>query len=103
MDEKDKETFDAEKEEPAQQALFSKEEDPAASNQACKSEDGPRTPADIRQASYLVLTIAAIFIINAMETGSYRTPWPVAIVVTIAGLGLLVYSFIKAKRENSDT
>jgi len=38
-----------------------------------------------------------------METGSYRTPWPVAIVVTIAGLGLLVYSFIKAKRENSDT
>lgn len=55
--------------------------------------------ADIRSASYLILVIAAIFVINAMETGSYRTPWPVAIGVTVAGLGLLAYSFIKAKRE----
>lgn len=57
------------------------------------------TAADTRNASYFVLTIAAIFVINAMETGSYRTPWPVAIVVSAAGLGLLAYSFIKANRE----
>jgi hypothetical protein len=48
--------------------------------------------AKLREASYVVLFIAAVFIVNAMETGSYRTPWPVAIITTLAGLGLFGYS-----------
>jgi len=28
-----------------------------------------------------------------METGSYRTPWPVAIVTLLIGLGLFGYSW----------
>jgi len=53
------------------------------------------TPGNFREASYVVLFIAAVFVINAMETGSYRTPWPVAIVTAIVGFGLLGYSFLK--------
>jgi protein-S-isoprenylcysteine O-methyltransferase Ste14 len=49
--------------------------------------------ANFREASYVVLFIAAVFIINAMETGSYRTPWPVAIVTLLAGIGLFGYSW----------
>ena len=55
--------------------------------------------ADLRYAAWFVLVVAAIFVINAMETGSYRTPWPVAILVSIAGLGLLGYSFVMDRRE----
>jgi hypothetical protein len=55
--------------------------------------DKQMLPAKFREASYVVLFIAAVFIINAMETGSYRTPWPVAIIITLAGLGLFGYSW----------
>lgn len=64
-----------------------------------EQEEQPLTAVDMRNASYFVLTIAAIFVINAMETGSYRTPWSVAIVVSLAGFGLLAYSLVKANRE----
>jgi hypothetical protein len=47
---------------------------------------------NFREASYVILFIGAVFIISAMETGSYRTPWPVAIIITLAGLGLFGYS-----------
>ena len=57
--------------------------------------------ADFRNAAYVVLFIAAVFVVNAMETGSYRTPWPVAIIVSLVGIGLYAYSFIKNKQENS--
>ena len=60
---------------------------------------GSISAADLRNASYFVLFIAAIFVVNAMETGSYRTPWPVAIIVSLAGLGLYGYSFIGKKEE----
>lgn len=63
---------------------------------------GSASAADLRKASYFVLTIAAVFVINAMETGSYRTPWPVAVVVSLAGIWLLAYSFVKANREKPD-
>ena len=54
-----------------------------------------------REMSYGVLFIAAVFIINAMETGSYRTPWPLAIVVSLIGLGLYGYSwFLQSKKYN---
>jgi hypothetical protein len=54
-----------------------------------------------RETSYGILFIAAIFVINAMETGSYRTPWPVAIVVSLTGLGLFGYSWFLQSKENN--
>jgi len=59
----------------------------------------PKTYRGYRETSYGVLLIAAVFIINAMETGSYRTPWPVAIVVSLIGLGLYGYSRHLQSRE----
>ena len=56
--------------------------------------------AELRYTAYVVLVIAAIFVVNAMETGSYRTPWPVAIVLTVVGLATLAYSFVKGAKEN---
>ena len=61
--------------------------------------DGSISATDLRNASYFILFIAAIFVVNAMETGSYRTPWPVAIIVSLAGLGLYGYSFIGKKEK----
>lgn len=62
-------------------------------------EEEPQAKSDnFREASYVVLFIAAVFVINAMETGSYRTPWPVAIVATLLGFGLLGYSLFKKPR-----
>ena len=52
-----------------------------------------------REISYVVLFVGAVFIINAMETGSYRTPWPVAIVITLAGFGLFGYSRYLQSRQ----
>ena len=54
---------------------------------------------NFREASYVVLFIAAVFVINAMETGSYRTPWPLAIITTLAGLGLFGYSWYLQSRQ----
>jgi hypothetical protein len=54
---------------------------------------------NFREASYVVLFIAAVFFINAMETGSYRTPWPVAIITTLTGLGLFGYSWYLQSRN----
>ena len=55
---------------------------------------------NFREVSYFVMFIGAVFIINAMETGSYRTPWPVAIITTLAGLGLFGYSlYQKSNRQ----
>ena len=52
-----------------------------------------------REISYVVLFIGAVFVVNALETGSYRTPWPVAIIVTLAGLGLFGYSWYLHSRQ----
>ena len=55
--------------------------------------------ANFREASYFVMFVGAVFVINAMETGSYRTPWPVAIVTALAGIGLLGYSLYQQSRK----
>jgi hypothetical protein len=56
--------------------------------------DKKKSPAkNLRELSYMVLFIAAVFVINAMETGSYRTPWPVAFISAALGFGLLAFSF----------
>jgi hypothetical protein len=62
-------------------------------------EEKPGTPSDnLRELSYMVLFIAAVFVVNAMETGSYRTPWPVAIITAILGFGLFGYSWYLRSR-----
>ncbi|MFO7606304.1 MAG: hypothetical protein R6W72_08400 [Desulfurivibrionaceae bacterium] len=91
----------SETEETGQLTLFPEKDAGNGSETRPEQEALPRSSGDIRQASYFVLTIAAVFVINAMESGSYRTPWPVAIVVTVAGLALLVYSLVKSGRDNS--
>lgn len=69
--------------------------------QAPPEEENQEKPSgNFREASYVVLFIGAVFIINAMETGSYRTPWPVAIIITLAGLGLFGYSlYLKSRNQ----
>jgi hypothetical protein len=68
------------------------EENPEEENQQMSS-------GNFREISYVVLFIGAVFIINAMETGSYRTPWPVAIITTLAGIGLFGYSWYLQSRK----
>jgi hypothetical protein len=69
--------------------------------QAPPEEENQQMPSgNFREASYVILFIGAVFIINAMETGSYRTPWPVAIIITLAGLGLFGYSlYLQSRRQ----
>ena len=50
-------------------------------------------PGNLREVSYIVLFVAAVFTVNAMETGSYRTPWPVAVLTALVGIALFVYSW----------
>ena len=65
-----------------------------------EEEDQQIPSGNFREASYVILFIGAVFIINAMETGSYRTPWPVAIIITLAGLGLFGYSlYLQSRRQ----
>lgn len=81
------------------------QEEPAEemdSNYACQQQDESRSPSsNFREAGYVVLFIAAVFVINAMETGSYRTPWPVAIVTLLAGLSLYGYSWYLQSRTKT--
>ena len=64
-----------------------------------KEEDLQMRSGKFREASYVVLFIGAVFVINAMETGSYRTPWPVAIITSLAGLALFGYSWYLQSRK----
>ena len=68
------------------------QENPEEENQQMRS-------VNFREISYVILFIGAVFVINAMETGSYRTPWPVAIITTLAGLGLFGYSWYLQSRK----
>jgi uncharacterized membrane protein len=53
----------------------------------------------LKELSYVVLFFGAVFIISAMETGSYRTPWPVALIITLAGVVLFGYAHFLKKKE----
>ncbi len=83
------------------------DEDQEMVSETIKNDSSCQQPAEsqssagnFREAGYVVLFIAAVFVINAMETGSYRTPWPVAIVTALAGFGLLGYSFMEKSKAN---
>ena len=64
-----------------------------------KNDKEQRRSGTLRDISYVILFFGAVFIISALETGSYRTPWPVAILTTLAGVGLFVYSRQLTSRE----
>lgn len=64
----------------------------AAPGQLPAQESRTAAPVFFRKAGYVVLLLAAVFMINAMETGSFRTPWPVAIAVALLGFVLLGFS-----------
>jgi hypothetical protein len=66
-----------------------------STNELPEADNQQQDGNSLREASYVLLFIGAVFVINAMETGSYRTPWPVAIVTALAGIGLFAYSWIK--------
>ena len=70
-----------------------------APQESPEEADKQMLSAKFREAGCVVLFIAAVFIINAMETGSYRTPWPLAIITTLAGLGLFGYSWYLQSRQ----
>ena len=63
-----------------------------------EEENKPMPSNNYREISYFVMFVGAVFIINAMETGSYRTPWPMAIITTLVGLGLFGYSLYLQSR-----
>jgi hypothetical protein len=65
------------------------------------AEEHPTAPENFREASYIVLFVAAVFVVNALESGSYRTPWPVAIVTLLIGLGLFGYSWHLQSRSKT--
>ena len=66
-----------------------------------KEEANQSEIGNLRAAGYFVMFIAAVFAVNAMETGSYRTPWPVAIVTVLIGVGLLGYSWYLQSRSKT--
>jgi hypothetical protein len=68
------------------------QETPEEENQQMRS-------VNFREISYVILFIGAVFVINAMETESYRITWPVAIITTLAGLGLFGYSWYLQSRK----
>jgi len=93
---------DTVKENPQSAAASQASAENMPNNSSGPEQEESRTPAgNFREASYIVLFIAAVFVINAMETGSYRTPWPVAIGTLIAGLGLFGYSWYLQSRSRS--
>ncbi len=71
----------------------------SVTQEAPEKENQQMSSGNFREISYVVLFIGAVFIINAMETGSYRTPWPVAIMTALAGLGLFGYSWYLQSRK----
>ena len=59
----------------------------------------PESSEAIKEISCAVLFFGAVFIVSAMETGSYRTSWPVAILTTLAGIGLYAYARRVRKKQ----
>ncbi len=50
-------------------------------------------PNIFRGASYMVLLVAAVFVIDAMKNSCCRAPWTLAVFTAALGFGLLAYSF----------
>ena len=50
-------------------------------------------PNILRGASYMVLLMAAVFVIDTMKNSCCRTPWTVVVFTAALGFGLMAYSF----------
>ena len=56
-------------------------------------------PNILRGASYMVLLIAAVFVIHAMTKSCCRAPWTTVVFIAALCFGLLAYSFYHKSRE----
>ena len=50
-------------------------------------------PNILRGASYMVLLMTAVLVVDAMKNSCCRTPWTLAVFTAALGFGLLAYSF----------
>ena len=69
------------------------EESELESSNETGGEKAKTKPNVLRGASYMVLLMAAVFVIDAMKNSCCRTPWTVAVFTAALGFGLLAYSF----------
>lgn len=61
---------------------------PDVGAQPAEQQESQVENGDSRLICHFLLIIALIFVVTAMEDGSYRTPWPFAILVLAGALGL---------------
>ena len=57
-------------------------------------------PNILRGASYMVLLMAAVFVIDTMKNSCCRTPWTLAVFTAALGFGLLAYSFYHKSHDH---
>ena len=65
-------------------------------------EGKPLTPRELLHVSYVVLFIAAVFLVNAMEPGSIGAPWSIGIILSLIGAALLGYSGYRIYEEKQE-
>ena len=70
-----------------------REESQLESSNETGGEKAKTKPNVFRGASYMVLLMAAVFVIDAMKNSCCREPWTLAVFTAAQGFGLLVYSF----------
>ena len=56
-------------------------------------------PNILRGLSYMVLLIAAVFVIHAMTKSCCRASWTTVVFIAAIGFGLLAYSFYNKSHE----
>jgi len=57
-------------------------------------------PNILRGASYMVLLMTAVFVIDTMKNSCCRTPWTLAVFTAALGFGLLAYSFYHKSHDH---
>ena len=62
-------------------------------------EKAQAKPNILRGLSYMVLLIAAVFVIHAMTKSCCRASWTTVVFIAALGFGLLAYTFYHKSRE----
>ena len=70
-----------------------REESDLESSNETGGEKAKTKPNVFRGASYMVLLMAAVFVIDAMKNSCCRESWTLAAFTAALGFGLLAYSF----------
>jgi hypothetical protein len=71
----------------------SREESELESSNETWGKKAQTKPNILRGLSYMVLLIAAVFVINAMTKSCCRASWTTVVFTAALGFGLLAYSF----------